>query len=240
MKMLSLIIPSYKSAKILEHQLPYVIDFLKKQAINFEIIVVDDGSNDNQTTFHVTQKLGVKYLSYEQNKGKGHAVRLGMGQAKGDWLIYTDADIPFENEALLDIIHYLENKEFDLVIGDRGLENSHYFDRISVKRKFGSRFFTFLVGRFITTGVFDTQCGLKGFKKEIANDLFGVGRINGFTFDVELIYISLKRNYDFKKIPVVLRSQEGSSVRVFKHGLLMLIDLFRIKYFHLRGFYKKR
>ena len=125
------------------------------------------------------------------------------------------------------------------MIGDRGLKESNYFNKISSKRRFGSGFFTFIVGRFITTGISDTQCGLKGFKREIAKDLFSVSRIKGFTFDVELMYISLKRNYDIKKIPVSLRSQEGNSVNVLKHGFKMVVDLFVIKLNHLRGFYNK-
>ena len=96
------------------------------------------------------------------------------------------------------------------------------------------------MGRFITTGITDTQCGLKGFRKEVAQDIFGVSLINSFTFDVELIYIALKRNYDIKKVPVTLRSQDGNSVNVFKHAIGMALDLLKIKLNHVRGLYKKR
>ena len=166
-------------------------------------------------------------------------MRFGMQEATGDVCIFTDSDIPFETDAIEKIIYYLTFKEYDIVIGDRGLAESHYFDKISNQRRFGSGFFTFIVGRFITTGISDTQCGLKGFKKSVAKDLFSVSRINGFTFDVELVYVSLKRNYDIKKIPVSLRSQEGNSVNVFKHGFKMVLDLFVIKLNHLKGYYKK-
>ena len=81
---------------------------------------------------------------------------------------------------------------------------------------------------------------MKGFRADVAEDLFGVARINGFAFDVELLYISLKRNYDIKRLPVVLRCQEGSSVSVLRHGFGMLIDLFIIKWNHIRKKYKKR
>jgi dolichyl-phosphate beta-glucosyltransferase len=239
MSKISIIIPSYRSAKALENNLPYLMNYLQESGKDAEVLVVDDGSQDDGATQKVVEQSKCIYLSYPENQGKGNAVRFGMKHATGDILIFTDADIPFETEAIDSIIHYIEFKEFDLVIGDRGLEESEYFNKISNQRRFGSGIFTFIVGRFITTGISDTQCGLKGFKKEVAKDLFGVSRIKGFTFDVELIYISLKRNYDIKKIPVNLRSQEGNSVNVLKHGIGMLMDLFIIKLNHMRGYYKK-
>ena len=239
MALTSIIIPSYRSADALANNLPHLMNFIKEKGWEVEVIVVDDGSNDEGETQRVAESNNCSFLTYNLNKGKGAAVRMGMLHARGEICIFTDADIPFEAEALENIINYLEFKEYDVVIGDRGLKDSNYFNKISSKRRFGSGFFTFIVGRFITTGISDTQCGLKGFKREIAKDLFSVSRIKGFTFDVELMYISLKRNYDIKKIPVSLRSQEGNSVNVLKHGFKMVVDLFVIKLNHLRGFYNK-
>ena len=233
----SIVIPSYRSAKVLENNLPYLLLFLQEQNFASEVIIVDDGSKDSGETERVALQHKCSYLGYPENKGKGFAVRTGMAAAQGDICIFTDADIPFETSAIEAIIHYIQVKEFDVVIGDRGLQASNYFSKISNQRKFGSGFFTFIVGRFVTTGISDTQCGLKGFRKNVAADLFGKSRIHGFTFDVELVYISLKRNYDIKKIPVNLRSQEGNSVNIFKHGFKMVLDLFILKINHLRGYY---
>lgn len=240
MTQLSIIIPSYNSSQALSNNLSYLKEFIGEKSLQAEVIIVDDGSKDNGETKNVVEKSGFLYAGYSKNKGKGFAVRYGVKKAKGNYIIYTDADIPFEGDAILTILKYLKEKEFDLVIGDRGLEASDYFNKVSTKRKFGSNIFTFVVGRFITTGITDTQCGLKGFKRSIADDLFGVSRLNGFTFDVELIYISLKRNYDLKKIPVRLRSQDGNSVSVFRHAFGMAIDLLKIKVNHTRGLYKKK
>ena len=179
------------------------------------------------------------FYGYTNNKGKGNAVRYGISKAKGDIILFTDADIPFEGDAILKAIHYLSIKEYDLVIGDRGLDESDYFDKVSNERRFGSGLFTFFVGRFVTTGFSDTQCGFKAFRKDVAKDLFSKSLINGFAFDVELVYIALKRNYDIKKLPVILRSQDGNSVSVLKHGFGMLLDLFNIKINHLKGKYNK-
>jgi len=216
------------------------MEFLKEKISDFEVIIVDDGSNDNGATAEVAAENGCRFLSYPNNLGKGGAVRFGMQHAVKEIRMFTDADIPFETEAIEKMVHYLTEKEYDVVIGDRGLKDSNYFMEISAKRRFGSGFFTFIVGRFITTGISDTQCGLKGFRALVADDLFRVSRINGFTFDVELMYISLKRNYDIKKIPVSLRSQDGSSVSVLRHGIGMVLDLFRIKRNHMLGKYTRR
>ena len=237
---LSLLIPCYNSNGILKKQLPELIRFLGNQSISYEIIIVDDGSKDGSELESIAQEYGCNYLSNPKNMGKGASVRNGVKHSRGQFIIFTDSDIPFEYDAINSILKYLDVKEFDLAVGDRTLETSRYFDDIPFRRKMGSNIFTFFVGRFVTTGMNDTQCGIKGFRKEIAEDIFGVSRINGFAFDVETIYISLKRNYDIKRIPVKLRNQEGTSVSLLKHTLPMILDLLLIKWNHVRGYYNKK
>lgn len=237
--MLSIIIPSYKGAKSLNEELPEFMAHLKSDGIAFEIIIVDDGSEDGGETEKVAKKYNCIFLCNEKNAGKGEAVRKGMLYSKQDYRIFTDADIPFNHDAIKNFLYYLKEYEFDIVVGDRTLEESIYFEDVSALRKFASKIFTFIVGRFITTGNFDTQCGLKGFRGHIADDVFSVSQLKGFTLDVELIYIALKRNYNIKKLPVILRKNESSSVNVIKHSLTMLVDLFRIKYFYVKKYYKK-
>ena len=238
--MISIILPTYKGSAILEKQLPLLLSFLKTLSEEVEVIIVDDGSQDNEETKNIAEKYACKYLENVVNSGKGASVRKGVLASKGDYIIFTDVDIPFTYESLQNFYHYLSFKEFDVVIGDRTLPESEYFEDISKMRKFGSAVFTFIIGRLVTTGMFDTQCGLKGFRRDVALDLFTVSRINGFAFDVELLYISLKRNYDIKRLPVVLRSTEGSSVRLLKHGIIMIKELLMIKWNHVRKRYNKK
>jgi dolichyl-phosphate beta-glucosyltransferase len=235
----SIIIPAYKSSSALRNNLPYLMSYIKEKNLDAEVLIVDDGSADDGATEQVAKSNSCTYLSYTINLGKGGAVRYGMQHASGDFCIFTDVDIPFEKDAFERFLYYLDFKEFDVVIGDRTLPGSSYFAEVSGLRKFGSNIFSFIVGRFVAGGHFDTQCGMKGFRGEVARDLFSVGRINGFAFDVELLYISLKRNYDIKRLPVVLRCQEGSTVSVVRHGLGMVMDLFRIKWNHVNGRYNK-
>jgi len=238
--MLSIILPSYKGSDILSRNLPLLVEYLNKKNIGHEIIVVDDGSDDGGATQHVAITNNCIFLQNERNMGKGAAVRNGMLHAKGEYRIFTDADIPFEFDALEQFLRYLDFKEFDVVIGDRTLPESAYFGEISKTRKFSSNLFSFLVGRFVTGGMFDTQCGLKGFKAAVAEDLFSVSRVNGFAFDVELLYVALKRNYDVKRLPVRLRTNETSTIRLAKEGIKMVADILTLKLNHIRGKYKER
>lgn len=236
---ISFIIPSYNASEALDKNLPYLINYLKQKDFESELLIVDDGSRDEGKTKSIADKYNCKYLSYDKNRGKGGAVKYGMHHSSGDIKIFTDADIPFESTAYDLIIKSISIQDFDVVIGDRTLDDSVYFTEISSKRKLGSNFYTFFVGRIITTGIFDSQCGLKGFKKVVADDIFEVSRISSFAFDVELIYISLKRNYSIRKIPVKIRSQEGNSVSLLRHAPGMLLDLFKIKLNHVKGYYNR-
>jgi dolichyl-phosphate beta-glucosyltransferase len=238
---LSIVLPSYKSADTLRVQLPGFVQWLKEKNLDYELIVVDDGSGDNGTTEKTAKENGCVFIGLPKNLGKGGAVRAGMRVATGDIRMFTDADIPFEFESVERFVHYIREKEFEIAIGDRRLPGSLYFTEIKGARKLGSRIFTFMVGRFVTTGLFDTQCGIKAFSKKAAEDLFGVARLNSFAFDVELLYIALKRNYDIKRLPVRFRSNhDDSSVSLLKHAPGMLLDLFRIKLNHMCGRYEPK
>ena len=238
---LSIVLPSYKDAELLRSQLPAFIAWLNAKIGSYELIIVDDGSDDAGATENIAKENKVIFIRQEKNSGKGAAVRKGMLAAKGEYRIFTDADIPFEFEAIENFLHYIKDKEFDIAIGDRRLPESNYFSKIKGARKVGSNIFTFFVGRFITTGFSDTQCGIKGFKGKVADDLFSVARLNGFAFDVEILYIALKRNYDIKRLPVHFRSNhDDSSVSLMRHAPGMLMDLFRIKWNHLIGKYNSK
>ena len=237
---LSIVIPALGAASILEKNLPVLKEYLDHQTYSHEIVIVDDGSDDDGATANVCKRFQCIYFRNPSNMGKGGSVRNGMKVARGTFRIFTDADIPYEVEVIGVILKYLDTKEFDLVIGDRHLKDSSYFYHTPWLRRFTSAFFTYFVGTIVTTSFFDTQCGVKGFRAECAEFIFNHTRINGFSFDVELIYVALKNTFEIKRIPVRLRNQEKSTVKVFKHGTLMFIDLFRIKYNNMKGYYKTK
>lgn len=236
---LSVIIAAYNSHKELHVNLPVLINFLKSKNFTSEIIIVDDGSTDSGATEQLAKEHNCIYLKQIKNQGKGAAIKRGMLAAQGMFRIFTDADIPYETTAIDTFLNYLDFKEFHMVVGDRTLLDSTYYSEIKPIRNWASKIFSFIVGRFVAGGMFDTQCGIKGFRSDIAIDIFSKSLINGFAFDVEIIYIALKRNYDIKRLPVKLRSQDGKSVNILKSSLFMLVDIPRILLNFYNGKYKK-
>jgi dolichyl-phosphate beta-glucosyltransferase len=206
--------------------------------LHHEVIVVDDGSRDGGETQKVAESLGCRYLENRENQGKGAAVRRGMLAATGRYRLYTDIDIPYELSNIDAMLWYLDFKEFHFVAGDRTLDESSYYVHVPWLRRAASYVYSTVVGRLVAGGWFDTQCGLKGFRDHVAEDLFSVGRINRFAFDVELFYIALKRNYDIKRLPVQLRCNETSTVNVLRDGAAMVRDLGAIRLNQLFGRYR--
>jgi dolichyl-phosphate beta-glucosyltransferase len=227
---LSVVIASYNSGKALEKNLPVLANYLSECNFTYEIIVVDDGSNDDGLTAKIVQSNNCIYIKQEFNKGKGAAIRVGMIEAKGKYRIFTDADIPYEPQVIPSFLHYLDFKEFDLAVGDRSIGETDYYNKVGITRSLASKIFSFIVGRFIAGGIFDTQCGIKGFKAEVAEKIFNSTKINGFAFDVEIFHIALIYNYDIKRLPVKLRSQDGKSVNVLSNSITMLFDLIKIMF----------
>ena len=226
---LSVVVPVYKSAAFIGPNLQTLDQFLQKLSLNYEIICVDDCSPDDSR--QVMQKLDLKSLKVlhnEHNIGKGGAVRRGMLEAKGAFRIFTDADLPYDLDAFHTALRYLDFKEFDLVIGDRTNPRSFFVDRKRDMRKVISSLYTIFVSRLVVTGVKDTQCGFKGFRKEAADKLFGMARINSFAFDVELLYLAYKLNLDIKRIPVRLVNDMASTVNLLRDPVAMGRDLFLI------------
>lgn len=230
--MISIVIPAYRGAAILEKQLPLFHTYMQLHHPDFEILVVDDGSDDAGKTAEIASRLPCRYLRFPENRGKGAAVRAGMLAACGDILLFTDVDIPFQYANISDFIAILENEEAELVVGDRTLAESSYFKRISLLRKLGSDVFSLIVSRIFTDGLHDTQCGLKAFKRAAGRQLFSESFINGFAFDVEILYLATIHGFKRKRLPVQLRCNESSSVRVLYHGSLMLLDLIIILFKH--------
>lgn len=226
---LSIILPSYNSSDTLSRRVPVLQAYLRSLKVPHEIIIADDGSRDGGDTQNVARALGCVYVANPSNMGKGKALRVGMSKAQGKYRIYTDADVPYELEAIERFVWYLDYKEFHMVTGDRTLEGASYFEQVPLSRRAGSRLMSFFVGRFFAGGWFDTQCGIKGFRDYVADDLFGVSRINRFAIDVELLYLALKRNYDIKRLPVNLEYQGNSSVRPVRDGLQIMADIARIR-----------
>ncbi len=226
---LSLIIPIYNAEAFILDTLMRLNEWKQKISYSVQIILVDDGSKDSTKkiaeNYIKANDLSIEILSYKVNQGKGYAVKHGMLAGVGKYKIFTDADIPFGFEVINTMLYYLDFKEFDVCIGNRKSVNSIYFTKMSLIRKLSSRFFTMVISRYVVTGVTDTQCGLKGFKAEVADLLFSKLQTKGFAFDVEILYLCYKYEFDIKKIPVVFVGNDISTINLTKNSIQMLYNI---------------
>jgi len=209
---------------------------LDESGLSWEVLVVDDGGNDFRAD-EWRHSARVRLLRHGKNRGKGAAVRTGMLEAKGQARVFTDVDLPFGMDLLPVMSAFLRGGGFHVVIGDRSLPGSSYHQATSWSRRIASALFTEFVGRIVTGGFFDTQCGLKAVRGDVADALFPLLRVDRFAFDVELLYVALKHRLDIKRIPVRLLHNEASSVRLLRDATRGALDVTRIKALQLRGAY---
>ena len=234
---LSIVLPCYRSAALAAVSVARLDAYLRETGISAEIIVVDDGGGDFPNV-PWDPAFGATLLKLPENRGKGAAVAAGMRAARGTVRVFTDVDLPYDLELLPVIVGYIRDHGFHIVIGDRTLPDSVYLTDLSLQRRLASGLFSQFVGRLVTGGFFDTQCGLKGMRGDVADGLFAIQRLDRFSFDVELVYLALKHKLDIKRIPVQLRNNETSTVRLLRDASQGVIDVFRIKWHQLRGDYR--
>jgi dolichyl-phosphate beta-glucosyltransferase len=232
---ISIVIPCYHAARLAFRSVTELREYLPSTGMTFEVIVVDDGGGDIDALPFEDPRF--RLVKLPQNQGKGAAVKAGMREAKGKVRIFTDVDLPYGHELFPVIVYLIREKGFHVVIGDRSLPDSAYATELTASRKLASGVFSFFIGRFVTGGFFDTQCGLKAFRGDVCDELFRLSRIDRFAFDVELVYLTLKHKLDMKRIPVRLKANETSSVRIVRDSLNMLRDVLAIKYRQMKGMY---
>jgi glycosyltransferase involved in cell wall biosynthesis len=232
----SVILPCYRAGTIAASSAVQLRQVLSEHFDDWEILIVDDGGDDIPNSIEVNPKLRI--LRLPKNCGKGAAVRVGMKAATGDVRIFTDVDLPYGTAPIVAAVRYIRKCGFHVVIGDRTLPGALYTQRLAIGRRVASGVFSSFVGRLVTGGFFDTQCGLKAFRGDVAAALFGVSRIDRFAFDVELVYVCLKHRLDIKRIPVNLVNNTTSTVRLFRDSIRGFVDVLRIKTHQMRGHYQ--
>ena len=231
-----MVLPSYRAAPLAIRSVDRLSAFLDATTMSWEVIVVDDGGGDFGPA-DLSSDPRARVLRLPQNRGKGAAVAQGMKAAVGEVRVFTDADLPYDLELIPAMVDYVRAKGFHVVIGDRTLPQSSYLAEIGFKRRLASTLFSAFVGTMVTGGFFDTQCGLKAVRGDVADELFAIRRVDRFAFDVELIYLALRHRLDIKRIPVQLRNNETSSVRLVRDSIRTFADIARIKYNQMRGRY---
>ena len=234
---LSIIIPAYNEGERLPSTLREVADYFHDP---IEIVVVDDGSRDD--TAALASKILLKtchayaVVRHPQNHGKGCAVRLGVLWARGGRLLCVDADgaAPI---AEWEKLRARLDAGADLVIGSRAMPESRIPITQPWYRRPLGRAYNLLVRALLFGGIHDTQCGFKALRSEVARDLFSRQRIDGFSFDPEVIFLALRVGMRVEEVGIVWNDRPHSKVSVLNDSLEMLRDLLRIRRYARRGVY---
>jgi len=234
---LSIVIPSYNEEGRLPKTLDRILEWLCEQHFKFqEVIVVDDGSSDG--TAGVADQYSkppspVRLLRNPGNRGKGYAVRHGMLDASGDWVLYTDADLSAPIEDVQKLYTTAIAQKAVIAIGSRAVDRSLVAVHQSVFREYSGRFFN-LVMRALTGLPFrDTQCGFKLYRADAAKEVFSRQEQDGFSFDVEDLVIAQKLRLRAVEVPVRWSNVEGTKVTLTQ-GLRSFTDLLKIRRDHGR------
>jgi len=234
MKM-SLVIPAFNEEPRIGNTIRAVAGFFSGRPWESELIVVDDGSTDR--TIETVEREWKEFrgrkivLKNETNRGKGYSVRRGMLEASGEYVFFSDADLSTPIEEIEKLLRALVGGA-DVALGSRDLPDSDVQVHQNILREFMGKVYNRLAQALTFKNIQDSQCGFKGFTRDAARILFGLQKIEGFSFDAEIVWLAQKRGYQVREIPVVWRNSPKSRVSVLRDPLLMFWDLLRIRWIH--------
>ncbi len=225
---LSLVVPAYNERSIIVETIQTICARLARIDPDYELIVVDDGSTDGMADLvRPLVSSHVKLEGYTPNRGKGAAVRAGMLSAKGDYVFCTDADLAYGLENIAPMLATLEETGCDLVIGSRRLDGDGYKDypplRLITSKCFG------LLVRTLSGLPYDTQCGIKGYRRDAARAIFTQCVTDGFAFDFEVLLRAEKQGMNIRQAAVRVVNHRESKINILRDSARMFRDLLRIR-----------
>jgi dolichyl-phosphate beta-glucosyltransferase len=230
---LTIVIPAYNEAKRITRSLEDVKNFFRSADKSIEIIVVIEKSTDD-TLLLARQSAGndprFQIIANEVQKGKGFAVRTGMLKARGKFAFFMDLDLSTPLVEVFNFLAYFDQHPETLVlIGSRQHPKSTLIKRQHpLRQKMGS-IFNGLVQMFALKGISDTQCGFKAFRKEVVLPIFKRCKLNGFSFDVEVLMLAEALGFKFEALPVKWINAADSKVRMIQDSMKMFFDVLKIK-----------
>jgi dolichyl-phosphate beta-glucosyltransferase len=237
---LSIVIPAYNEEQRLLPTLERLHAFLAAQPLRYEIVVVDDGSQDNTCGVVALAMATIPNLRLERqspNRGKGAAVRRGMLAARGQIRVMCDADGSMPPEQLPRLLAPIVACQAEIAIGSRYAPGAHTDVKQPLYRVLWSRLCNLAIQRSLVPGVRDTQCGFKAFTAEAARDLFRYGRIDGWAFDLEILALARRRGFSIAEVGVAWQDDGRSRVNPLKDMWKVIREAITIKRNLRRGVY---
>jgi glycosyltransferase involved in cell wall biosynthesis len=236
---LSLIIPAYNEERRLPESLDKIIRFLEKQSFDSRIWVVDNASTDAtpEILADYADRSPLIQQAYEPQPGKGAAVRRGMLKARGQFRFMADADLSMP---IQEITRFLPPRleHFDIAIASREAEGAVRYGEPAY-RHWGGRMMNLFIRTLALPELQDTQCGFKCFTGRAAEDLFRCQTLDGWSFDIEILYIARLRGYRIEEIPIPWYFNADTKVNAVKDALKMLWDIAAIRRNHQLGVYEQ-
>lgn len=237
--MYSLIIPAYNESARLGSTLERVLAYVHAQGWNAEVIVVNDGSRDN--TAEIVKSFAAKnpilrLVENPGNRGKGYSVRNGMLNARGEILLFSDADLSSPIEEAPKLLAALDQGA-DIAIGSRWLRSETQTQRQPLHRQLFGRIFNLLLRLTLGLKFKDTQCGFKAFKQPAARIIFPLQKIERWGFDPEILFLARKFGFKVKEIPVVWGHSGGTRINPLVDGARMFQEMLRVRWYDLSGEY---
>ena len=239
---LSIIIPAFNEERRLPKTLDCVGMYLKTQSLRAEILVVDDGSSDDTAGLaasYASKYPNLRVLSNEKNRGKGYSVRHGMLEARGEYALFTDADLSTPIDELGKLLAALREQGNDVAIGSRALNRNLILVHQSKVREQAGILFNYFVRWIMGIEFSDTQCGFKAFRMDRARIIFKQQRMERFGFDPEILFLAKRYHLRVAEVPVRWSHDSGTKVNVAADGIQMLFDLLVIRWNALKGLYTR-
>ncbi|MFZ5424750.1 MAG: dolichyl-phosphate beta-glucosyltransferase [Patescibacteria group bacterium] len=245
----SIVIPAYNEESRIISTLTQTINFMNSFSDAFEIIVVDDGSSDSTVDIvskYAKERSNIKLIQ-NSHKGKGYAVRTGVLNALGEYILLSDADMATPIEELKRLHVWMKDSDFDVVIASREGVGARRNKEPFIRHLMG-RIFNMMIRLLLVPEIQDTQCGFKLFKKKAAYDIFRRLVLYGenakelkhprvTAFDVEVLFVARKLNYRIKEVPVTWTYDAGTKVNKIRDSIVNFIDILTIKVNSLQGKY---
>ena len=232
-------IPAYNEGARIESALDRVLACVAQRRWNAEVLVVDDGSSDDTPDIVHRWMLthpNLHLIHNDGNRGKGFSVRNGLLQARGQVVMFTDADLSSPIEEAERLFEALEAGA-DVAIGSRWLDKQRQTIHQPLYRRFFGRCFNWVTRKFIGLPFKDTQCGFKAFRHDAAQVIFRLQTIERWGFDPEILFIARKLKYKIVEVPVTWGHDERSRISYLKDGMKMLEEMAQIRKNSLRGRY---